>query len=296
MRTTARPAVAASNQRRRLEIVSLRKVFGGRRILPFGRARSEVIAVDDATLEVPPGGTLAVVGESGSGKTTLARCVAGLIVPDDGNVRLENEVLSADVRRRKRAQQQAIQIVFQNPDAALNPQWTVEQIVARPLQLYGGSSDRKTLRHQVIALLEDGETGGTLSVTLSARDFRRRKAAGIIARGLRRRAADGDLRRTDIGARCVGAGGDPERTALVAGAARHLLSVHFARPGSGAPRGGSGSHHGERQDRGNWRPGPGVRSSGASLYARVDRRDPEARGAITPSGRPRRTRSNGPRA
>jgi peptide/nickel transport system ATP-binding protein len=134
-------------------------VFGGRRILPFGRARSEVIAVDHATLEVPPGGTLAVVGESGSGKTTLARCVAGLIVPDDGNVRLENEVLSADVRRRKRAQQQAIQIVFQNPDAALNPQWTVEQIVARPLQLYGRPSDRKTLRHQVVALLEAVKLG-----------------------------------------------------------------------------------------------------------------------------------------
>ena len=156
---TATPAVAASNQRRRLEIVALRKVFGGRRILPFGRARSEVIAVDDVTLEVPPGGTLAVVGESGSGKTTLARCVAGLIVPDDGNVRLENEVLSADVRRRKRAQQQAIQIVFQNPDAALNPQWTVEQIVARPLQLYGRSSDRKALRHQVVALLEAVKLG-----------------------------------------------------------------------------------------------------------------------------------------
>jgi peptide/nickel transport system ATP-binding protein len=118
-----------------------------------------VIAVDDVTLEVPPGGTLAVVGESGSGKTTLARCVAGLIVPDDGNVRLENEVLSADVRRRKRAQQQAIQIVFQNPDAALNPQWTVEQIVARPFQLYGRSSDRKALRHQVVALLEAVKLG-----------------------------------------------------------------------------------------------------------------------------------------
>lgn len=153
------PAALPANRRRRLEIIALRKVFGQRRALPFTRARTAVVAVDDATLEVPPGGTLAVVGESGSGKTTLARCVAGLILPDDGAVRLEDNVLAPDVRRRDRAQQRAIQIVFQNPDAALNPQWTIEQIVARPLQLYGERQDRKALRHQVIALLEAVKLG-----------------------------------------------------------------------------------------------------------------------------------------
>jgi peptide/nickel transport system ATP-binding protein len=162
---TAPAAIAAGmvssavRRRRQLEIVAVRKTFGVRRVLPFGRTRTAVVAVDDATLEVPPGGTLAVVGESGSGKTTLARCVAGLILPDAGDIRLENVVLAPDVGRRSRAQQQAVQIVFQNPDAALNPQWTVERIVARPLQLYDGLRDRKALRHQVIALLETVKLG-----------------------------------------------------------------------------------------------------------------------------------------
>jgi peptide/nickel transport system ATP-binding protein len=149
----------SSERRGQLEIVAVRKTFGARRVLPFGRGRTAVVAVDDATLVVPPGGTLAVVGESGSGKTTLARCVAGLILPDAGDIRLENVVLAPDVGRRSRAQQQAVQIVFQNPDAALNPQWTVEQIVARPLRLYDGLRDHTALRHQVIALLETVKLG-----------------------------------------------------------------------------------------------------------------------------------------
>jgi oligopeptide/dipeptide ABC transporter ATP-binding protein len=152
-------APVASGGRHRLEIVSVRKVFGRHSRFRLGRARTPVVAVDDATLQIPPGKTLAVVGESGSGKSTLARCVAGLIRPDAGAIRLEDSVLPPDVQRRSRAQQQAIQFVFQNPDAALNPHWTVEQIVARPLQLYRGEKDRAVLRKQVMALLEAVKLG-----------------------------------------------------------------------------------------------------------------------------------------
>lgn len=145
--------------RPRLEIVAVRKVFGRQTMLRLGRARTPVLAVDDVTLEIPPGRTLAVVGESGSGKSTLARCVAGLILPDAGNIRLEGAVLPSDVRRRSRPQQQAVQFVFQNPDAALNPHWTVEQIIARPLQLYGERRSGVELRTQVIGLLEAVKLG-----------------------------------------------------------------------------------------------------------------------------------------
>ena len=99
----------------------------------FGRSNS-VVALDDVALELRHGETLAIVGESGSGKSTLARCIAGLLVPSRGSIRFAGEPLG---NRRSLMQHRHVQIVFQNPDAALNPLQTVEQIIARPLKLYG---------------------------------------------------------------------------------------------------------------------------------------------------------------
>jgi peptide/nickel transport system ATP-binding protein len=146
-------------ERPRLQIVAVSKRFRARPALPFMRGPAPVRAVDDVTLDIPPGRTLAVVGESGSGKSTLARCVAGLIVPEDGAIRLENEVLDPLVQKRGRAAQQAVQFVFQNPDAALNPHWTVAEIVGRPMRLYGGEGEGKALRHRIIEQLEAVKLG-----------------------------------------------------------------------------------------------------------------------------------------
>ncbi len=137
-----------------LQLVGLEKAFrqaSARRV--FGRS-TRIRAVDDVTLEIAPGQTLAVVGESGSGKSTLARCVAGLIAPDAGDIRLGDTVLPALVQRRSRAQQRDVQFIFQNPDAALNPHWTVERLLGRPLQLFGATDRGSALRRRVIALLE----------------------------------------------------------------------------------------------------------------------------------------------
>ncbi|PZW37695.1 peptide/nickel transport system ATP-binding protein [Humitalea rosea] len=144
-----------------LQIVGIERSFGRAPMLalPFLRRRTPVRAVDDVTLDIAPGQTLAVVGESGSGKSTLARCVAGLLRPDRGDIRLENQVLSPLVQQRTRPQQRALQFIFQNPDAALNPHWTVERIVGRPLQLYGGIARGAALRARVVALLEATKLG-----------------------------------------------------------------------------------------------------------------------------------------
>jgi peptide/nickel transport system ATP-binding protein len=136
-----------------LQTVGLEKSFRQGSSL-FNRRSVPVRAVDDLTLEIAPGEILAVVGESGSGKSTLARCVAGLIVPDAGNVRLGNVVLAADVGRRSREQRRDVQFIFQNPDAALNPHWTVEQLLARPLLLFAGLTRGAELRRRVIELLD----------------------------------------------------------------------------------------------------------------------------------------------
>lgn len=94
-------------------------------------------AVDRIGFDLPEGRTLSVVGESGSGKTTLARIVAGLTRADEGLISLGGTQLAAVPRKRPRAARQAIQLIFQNPDASLNPRQTIAQILKRPMQLYG---------------------------------------------------------------------------------------------------------------------------------------------------------------
>ena len=93
-------------------------------------------AVKDMSFDLAAGETLGVVGESGSGKSTLARAVIGTIPPSGGRVLWEGTdlaTLSPAARRRHRAE---VQMVFQDPLAALNPRMTVGQIVAEPLRTH----------------------------------------------------------------------------------------------------------------------------------------------------------------
>src|SRR6185437_847278 len=115
-------------------------------------------AVTDVSLAIPKGATLAVVGESGSGKSTLARCVAGLLPPDSGLIALNGQPLASLVQRRRRSEQRAIQFIFQNPDASLNPQHMVADIVARPLRLHLGLSGA-ALQRRIAELLETVKLG-----------------------------------------------------------------------------------------------------------------------------------------
>jgi peptide/nickel transport system ATP-binding protein len=101
-------------------------------------------AVDNISVRVRRGHTMGIVGESGCGKTTLARCIAGLIEATAGDIILEKEVLPYKVSQRDRSTLKKIQVVFQNPDASLNPQLPVGQSVGRPLVLLGN------VRHEEI--------------------------------------------------------------------------------------------------------------------------------------------------
>ncbi len=122
----AAPARANPNL---LEISRLSKTYGAIR------------AVNDITLTLAAGETLGLVGESGSGKTTLARLLLGLTAPDPGaSIALDGEALGPTVRSRTRAQRRAVQIVFQNPDSALNRGHRVRHILARPLARLAGLS------------------------------------------------------------------------------------------------------------------------------------------------------------
>ena len=109
------------------------KTFVGR-----GERVQAVVGVD---LDLRLGETLGLVGESGSGKTTLARVLLGLIPADTGSIiELETHQLAANCAGRKRDQLRAIQIVFQNPDSALNRRHSVRHLISRTLSKLAGLS------------------------------------------------------------------------------------------------------------------------------------------------------------
>jgi peptide/nickel transport system ATP-binding protein len=126
-------------------VQGLSKTFDSR-----GEAVKALVGVD---LSIERGETLGLVGESGSGKTTLARALLGLIAPDEGSiVELDSRPLEADARRRPREQLKALQIVFQNPDSALNRRHTVRRLISRPIARLAGLSGAR-LRERLADLV-----------------------------------------------------------------------------------------------------------------------------------------------
>ena len=95
-------------------------------------------AVDNVSLDLAAGETLGLVGESGSGKTTLAKLMLGLLAPDEGSVlELDGTPLPSRVTSRNDEQVKSLQIVFQNPDSALNRSHSVKQLIGRALSRLG---------------------------------------------------------------------------------------------------------------------------------------------------------------
>jgi peptide/nickel transport system ATP-binding protein len=121
-------------------------------MLPFRRWAAKP-AVQAINLELARGETLALVGGSGSGKTTIARAVAGLIAPAHGTITFRGQDITGPVERRPRDTQRAIQYIFQNPDASLNPRRRVGAIVGRPARHFFGLGGQP-LKTRVAELLE----------------------------------------------------------------------------------------------------------------------------------------------
>ncbi len=97
-----------------------------------------VKVLDDVTIEVPRGHTVAVVGESGSGKSTAARAITGLLPPSKGQILFNGEPLPPALKDRSIEQLQKIQMIYQMADTAMNPRHTVRDIIGRPLEFYLG--------------------------------------------------------------------------------------------------------------------------------------------------------------
>jgi len=130
-----------------LSVEALNKTYRGRRGHPPLRA------VRDVSFTVASGEILGIVGESGSGKSTTARCVARLVEPDSGAVRLDGRDLRALRGKRLREMRADMQMVFQDPYSSLNPRMTVEELVGEGLVVHGLAVDPAGRHERVVELL-----------------------------------------------------------------------------------------------------------------------------------------------
>lgn len=123
---------------------------GASRTFPASRGRNAVTALAPIDLEIRPTDRIGVVGESGSGKTTLVRLLAGLDHPTSGSVELAGAPLGSvgriDLRR-------AVQIVFQDPRASLDPAMTVGASVAEPVACLRPGTDPRRRADEVAGLV-----------------------------------------------------------------------------------------------------------------------------------------------
>ena len=111
-------------------------------------------AVSQMTFDLMPGECLGVVGESGSGKSTLARTIVGTVPSSGGQINFEGADLAAMSPGQRRAHRRDVQMIFQDPLAALNPRMTVGDIIAEPLVTHEpGTSraERKTRVQEMMA-------------------------------------------------------------------------------------------------------------------------------------------------
>jgi peptide/nickel transport system ATP-binding protein len=162
----------------RIEDLAIR--FGGRGGLGF-RRRATVTAVDGVSFSLAEGETLGIVGRSGSGKSTLARAIARLRAPSAGTIWFDGRDITGWNRRRLRAVRRELQIVFQNPQASLNPRRTVGEIVALPLRIHsrfeasGGWGrvaqllERVGLRPEIMSRFPHQLSGGQMQLVSIAR-------------------------------------------------------------------------------------------------------------------------------
>lgn len=105
--------------------------------LPMLRQKVITRTIDNLSLALRKGEILGLVGESGSGKSTLLKTLAGLWPALDGRITLDGRLdLTRPVTERDREALRGMQLIFQNPDASLNPRHTIREILAQPLKLY----------------------------------------------------------------------------------------------------------------------------------------------------------------
>jgi oligopeptide/dipeptide ABC transporter ATP-binding protein len=127
---------------RLLEVEHLKVYFPIKSGAVLSRTTGNVHAVDDVSLTLTEGETLGIVGESGCGKSTLIRSIVRLTPPTEGVVRFRGRDITSAGRRELQPIRHEMQMVFQDPQASLNPRKRVAQIIATPLRARGVPRDQ----------------------------------------------------------------------------------------------------------------------------------------------------------
>jgi peptide/nickel transport system ATP-binding protein len=119
----------------------------------YRQSGQDVAAVAGVSFEVRRGEIFGLVGESGSGKTSLAKCIVGLVEASQGGMEFDSIDISKSARRRNRELRRRLQMIFQNPDTALNARHAIRRILGRSLKLLAGLTGRRQEErlHELIA-------------------------------------------------------------------------------------------------------------------------------------------------
>ncbi len=125
-----------------LDVEHLRVLFPVKAGLLIDRAVAQVHAVDDVTFRLKEGETLGVVGESGCGKTTLIRTLVRLVDATAGTIHFRDHDITNASRKTLEPIRREMQMVFQDPQASLNPRKRVAQILGGPLRMRGVPKER----------------------------------------------------------------------------------------------------------------------------------------------------------
>ncbi|WP_051204721.1 ATP-binding cassette domain-containing protein [Butyrivibrio sp. VCD2006] len=116
--------------------------------------KNKVMAVNDVSLEILKGETLALVGESGCGKSTLARLLMRMIKADSGSIFFEDQEITGMSERELRPFRREMQMVFQDPASSLDPRMKIRDIIAEPLLAWHVYDSKEKTDERILELLD----------------------------------------------------------------------------------------------------------------------------------------------
>jgi peptide/nickel transport system ATP-binding protein len=137
-----------------LQVEGVTRDYAGRRPSLFRRA-APIRAVDDVSLSMAPGQSVALVGRSGCGKSTLARMILALDRPSSGTIRFRGETVTGKSEAELKPARRDMQVVFQDPYGSFDPRQKVEKLVAEPLHVLEKKPTRTERREMVAHALHE---------------------------------------------------------------------------------------------------------------------------------------------